>query len=807
MTNGSLRYAGAVALVSAAALGYQLLLMRWLSIAHWYPFAAIIISLALLGHGASGAALSVARERALRHFDVLFPVCAMVFALSASACLLLAKAIPFNGLELVWDWRQLLWLSTLYLCLSLPFFFAATCFGLAFARFSDDIPLLYGADLLGAGAGAVLALALLWLAPVDIGLAVVASSGLLATLLVTRGAAARTLFAGTAIVLLAVAALASSGALAPPVNPFKGLAKALLVRDAGIVAERHSSYGWLAVLDSPRVPLRQVPGLSLGNVQEPASQLGVFTDGDALSVITRRADPASLAYLDRTTSALPYRLLRRPRVLVLGAGGGHDVLQALALGARTVDVVEPNPQMVELVRVAFADFAGGLYRDPRVRMHVADARGFVRAGRARYDLIVLAQGGSFAGGGAGVQAVAEDYASTVEALRDYRARLAPGGLLAITRWEKQPPRDALKLFATAVAALRADGVRHVGSQLAAIRNWDASTLLLKRGSFDASELGRIRAFADEAGFDPVHYSGMRAEEAGRYHALVRAEMHMGARALLSPNGRDYLDAYKFDIAPATDDRPYFGNFFKWATLPELWRLRAQGAAVLLDAGYLLLLAALAQAVPLAIALVLLPLLAMPQTRAGVGIVRWRAATYFVCLGLAFLLVEIACLSRLTLLIGQPLLAIGVGLAGFLLFAGLGSMTAQRWLSRSGQRIPRLVMRAVVLIAVAMAWHFLGFALALQAGAQWPPSLRALLGLATIAPLAFAMGLPFPLGLARLARTAPAFVPWAWGLNGCASVIAAIAALLIAIESGLAATLLIALLLYALAAWIWRTQTR
>jgi hypothetical protein len=579
------------------------------------------------------------------------------------------------------------------------------------------------------------------------------------------------------------------------------------VRDARIVSERHSSYGWLALVDSPRVPLRHVPGLSLGNVQEPAPQLGVFTDGDALSVITHRADPASLAYLGRSTSALPYRLLRRPRVLVLGAGGGHDVLQALMLGARTVDVVEPNPQVVELVRVAFADFAGGLYRDPRVRVHVADARGFVRGGRARYDLIVLAHGGSFAGGGAGVQAIAEDYASTVEALGDYRSRLAPGGLLAITRWEKQPPRDALKLFATAVAALRSDGVQDIDGQLAAIRNWDASTLLLKRGRFDASELARIRAFADEAGFDPVYYPGMRAGEASRYHALARAETYMGAQALLSARGRDYLDAYKFDIAPASDDRPYFGNFFKWATLPELWQLRSQGAAVLLDSGYLLLLAALAQAFPLAIALILLPLLAMPRMRDGSGIARWRAAAYFICLGLAFLLVEIACLSRLTLLIGQPLLAIGVGLAGFLLFAGLGSITAQRWLSRSGQAIPWLVLRVVLLIAVAMAWHFLGFALALQAGAQWPPALRAMLGLMTIAPLAFTMGLPFPLGLARLARTAPAFIPWAWGLNGCASVIAAIGALLIAIESGLTATLLIALLLYALAAWIWRTESR
>ncbi len=813
MTIGSanLRLPLAIALISAAALGYQLLLMRWLAIAHWHPFAVVIISLALLGHGASGTALSLLRERGLRHFDVLFPACAIAFAITAVLCLLLAQAIPFNGLELVWDWRQLGWLSALYLCLALPFFFAAACFGLAFARYVADIPTLYGADLLGAGAGAILALLLLWLAPVDADLAAVALLAALAAALMARGGAARGLIIGCAcIAALALAALAATRALAPPVNEFKGLAKALLVRDTRIVAQRHSAYGWLAVVASPRVPLRQVPGLSLNNTQEPAPQLGVYTDGDALSVITRfDGRAAALAYLGRTTSALPYALrgrrLARPRVLVLGAGGGQDVLQALTLGARAVDAVEPNPQMATLVRDTFAGFSGNLYQDPRVIVHVVDVRGFVRASRARYDLIVLAPGGSVAAGSAGVQAVAEDYAATVEALRDDYARLAPGGLLAITRWEKQPPRDALKLFATAVAALDAEGVRNPATQLAAIRNWDASTLLLKRGAFDRFEVARLRAFADEFGFDPVHYPGMRAEEANRYHRLARAEAYAGAQALLSPQYQAYLDAYKFDIAPASDDRPYFGNFFKWATLPELWRLRAQGAAVLLDSGYLLLLAALAQALPLALALVLLPLLALPQVRAGAHIARWRAATYFLALGLAFLLIEIACLARLTLLIGQPLLAIGVGLAGFLLFAGAGSVSAQRWLARSARPIPSLIARAVWMIAAALAWHFVGFALALPLGAAWPPWLRAGLGLLTIAPLAFAMGLPFSLGLTRLARSAPAFVPWAWGLNGCASVVAAIAALLLAIEFGLTATLLIALALYVIAAWVWRGE--
>jgi hypothetical protein len=792
------RLAAAIALVSAAALAWQLLLVRWLAIAHWQPFAVVVISLALLGHGASGSALALLQRRALPRFEAWFAGCALAFALAGAGSLLLARALPFNGLELAWDPRQWGWLAALYLVLSLPFFFAAGCFGLAFARHGERIPLLYGVDLLGAGSGAALALGLAWLAPVGVLLPLVAMLAPLAALLVAGGGRWR---AAAAVAALLLVALAISGALAPPVNPFKGLARVLLVRDARIVAEGHGPHGWLALVDSPRAPLRQVPGLSLSNLQEPAPQRGLYLDGDGPVAVTRARDPGALAYLGRTTSALPYALRARPRVLVLGAGGGAEVLQALALGARTVDVVEPDRNRLAMLDRRFA-FAIGARRDPRVRLHVADVRAFVRAGRDRYDLLVLAPGASFATGSAGAQAVAEDYAATVEAMRAYRARLAPGGVLALTRWEKQPPRDALKLFATAAAALRADGIADPGARLLALRNWDAATLLLARDAFPPAELARARAFLDAHGFDAVHLPGS-GPAPPRFHALARDETATGAAALLSPRAARYLDRYKFDIAPARDDRPWFANFFRWSTLPELWRLRAQGAAVLLDSGYLLLVAALLQVLPLALLLVLAPLLALPRAHAPIE--RARAAAYFGGLGLGFLGIEIACLSRLTLLVGHPLPALGAGLAGFLLFAGAGSTRAQHWLARGGAADARGLRRAVTAVGLALAWHFAAFPVALDVGASWPAWARALLGVATVAPLAFAMGWPFALGLARLAREAPAFVPWAWGLNGCASVVAALAALLLALEVGLAATLLAALAAYALGAWAWRDR--
>lgn len=802
------RLGAAIVLVSAAALALQLLLMRWLAIAHWHPFAVVIISLALLGHGASGSALVLWRRAALRHFDWLFPACAIGFALAVVASVLLAARIPFNGLELVWDWRQLGWLSALYLVLALPFFFAASCFGLAFARHGADIPSLYGADLAGAGLGAGLALALLHL-PTGSALAVACALALSGAMLAVRGRHAPWLLPAAGAVLVAMALPGTRQALAPTVNSFKGQAKVLLLPGARVLAERRGVHGVVAAVRSPQVPLRHVPGLSLGNTQEPPPQLALFTDGDAMRVVTRRtADTEALAYLARTTSALPYRLLQRPRVLVLGGGGGADALQALALGARAVDVIEPDPNVAALVQGPFDAFAGGLYRDPRVRVHVDDLRGFLHAQRPDrapgYELIVLAQGGSFAAGGAGVQAVAEDYAATVEALRAARARLAPGGLLAVTRWHKQPPRDWLKLFATAVEALRAEGVRDPGRQLAAIGNWDAGTLLIRRGPFARADIVRLQVFADAQGFDVVHAPGLQPRAADNFHAGASAAAQAGARALLSPRRDAFIERYKFDIVPATDDRPYFGNFFRWATLPELWRLRGQGAAVLLDSGYLLLLAALLLALPLALALVLLPLLALPRDT-GAGMRRWRAAAWFLCLGLAFLMIEIACLARLKLLLGQPLPAIGVGLAGFLLFAGLGSLWVQGLPLRDSRALVRWQARSVLLIGAGLLWHALAFAVALRLGAAAAAPVRAGLALLSIAPLAFAMGLPFALGLSRLAREAPAFVPWAWGINGCASVVAAIAALLLAIEAGLVATLLLAFALYVLGAWAWRQE--
>jgi spermidine synthase len=789
----------AVGLVSAGVLAYEVLLARLFSIIQWYHFAYMVISIALLGYGASGTFVALARDRLEARASAAFSVFAALFGLSAVACFALAERLPFNALELIWDPNQLLYLGALYAILFVPFFCGAVCVGLALAFFAEPVGRIYRADLLGAGIGSLGVLGLLFLVMPSRALELIGALGLLAAALATLGEASRR--ARPRALVYAVGALIVAFALPPAwtalqLSPYKGLSQALRVPGAETGVERSSPLGLLSAVRSPEIPFRHAPGLSLNNLIEPAEQIGVFTDGDGLNPITAfDGDLEPLAYLDFTTAALPYHLLDRPRVLVLGAGGGAQVLLALYHDAQHIDALELDPQLVQLVRDRYAEFAGHLYERPEVRVHIGEARGFVAASEDRYDLIQVPLLDAFAAAAAGTLSLNASFVYTIEALDTYLDHLEPGGYLAITRWLKLPPRDSAKLFLTALRALEARGVAEPARQLALIRSWETTTLLVKNGPLTPDDIERIRAFTDERSFDLAYFPGMRAEEANRYNLLQEPYFFAAARGLIEDSA-GFVEQYKFDLRPATDDRPYFFDFFKWAALPELWAVSAQSGGALLDWGYLILTATLVQAALLSALLVLLPLWLGTATRRSAG--RWRIAVYFAAIGLAFLFVEIASIQRFTLFLAHPLYAIGVVLAGFLVFAGIGSGVAPALEQRlAGKRIGALglAIGAIVLLAIL---YILALPPLFAALIALPDLAKIPLSLALIAPLAFFMGMPFPLALARLKADAPHLVPWAWAINGCASVLSAILATLLAMSFGTRMVVFIAAALYLIA---------
>ena len=790
----------AVAVISAAILAYEVLLVRLFAIVQWHHFAYMAISVALLGFGVSGAFLAVFKDWVEHRAAAAFGVSSMLFAATAPIAFLLSQILPFNALKVIWAPSQLLYLCAVYLLLAVPFTAGATCIGLAFLKSTTAPGRVYLWNLLGSGAGALGCVAALSVFSPMTCLALVAGIGLIAAAISEFG---RGMFrglltiAGTAVIGAVAWSAAPSSWVELDISEFKGLRRALAIQDARLARERSGPLALLSVVESPTVPFRYAPGLSLHSPALPPPQLGIFADGEfAAAIDAWDGRLESLAYLDHSTDALAYHLTHRPEVLVLGAGGGRSVLQAVGHHAAQIDAVELNPDMIRLVHDDFADRSGDVFGRPEVRLHAVDARRFLTATAQNWNLIQL----PLLGGGtvAGARGLNESYLHTAEAFGLAYRRLRPDGWLSVTGWLDLPPRSTLKLVATIRFALAEQEVDNPSGRLLLIRGMTTVTLLVKRGLVSAEDIATTRVFARARAFDLVHYPGMAAKEANRRNMLAQPVFFDAVGALLGSERESFIADYKFDIAPATDDRPYFHDYFKWATLPELLALGPASGAALLELGELIVAATLVQAVALGLLLVLLPLRARRNRRKPRGMT-WRFGAYFTALGIAFLFIEIAYIQKLVLFLGHPLYAVSVALAGFLVFAGLGagvSVGLERRLRPAGFAA---IDAAVLCIGVVALSYLAALPPLFEMLFSLSDPLRVTFSLALIAPLAFFMGMPFPLGLARVAEADPDLVPWAWGLNGCASVVSAAAATLLTMHLGFSATVAIAVGLYLLAA--------
>jgi len=800
----------AIGLLSACVLAYEVLLTRLFSIVLWHHFAYMIISAAMLGYGASGTLLTLLKEKIAAHFAAVYVIAATALAVLMPAAFQLAQQVPFNPLELLWDKTQPAKLLAVYLLMMLPFFCGGLGIGLVFAHFGKQSSRIYAFDILGAGVGSLGVIGVLFLVPPAQVLTVLTALALLAAAIAVVELKMRPkwlmeLFLGLAV----LAAVALPGM---PVHPsaYKDLSQALNITGARVVEERSSPLGQITVVENTRVPLRDAPGMSLNATSEPPQQLGVFVDGNGPSALTKfdgKLEP--LAYLDQLTSALPYHVLASdeigphklgpheviwPRVLVLGAGAGSDVLQALYFGSAAVDAVELDRNVTDLVSQRFRDYAGNLYAQPGVHVYAAEARGFVNASRERYDLIQVALLDSFGTASAGLYGLSENYLYTVEALQAYLSRLTPGGMLAVTRWLTLPPRDALKLFATAVTALERSGVTDPSARLVMIRGWKTVTLLVKNSAFTAPEIAAIKEFSRTRSFDLAYYPGMRADEANRYNLLAQAYFFEGAVALLGQQRQDFIDQYKFYIEPATDDRPHFFRFFKWNSAAELFALREQGGMPLLDWSYPLLVATLVQAFAASVLLILAPL-ALSRCRRTLPSA--PVALYFLAIGFAFMFMEIAFIQKFVLFLSHPLYAVAVVLCAFLVFAAAGSWLAGHWQNARWHATNKVTLAVIAMGAISLLYLAI-LPYLFQVLIHLPDAAKIIISVALIAPLAMCMGVPFPTAMMRLADTAEQAIPWAWAINGFASVVGAVLATLLAIHLGFAVVILLAVMFYGVA---------
>ncbi|MBI1879058.1 MAG: hypothetical protein HYR94_12710 [Chloroflexi bacterium] len=454
-------------------------------------------------------------------------------------------------------------------------------------------------------------------------------------------------------------------------------------------------------------------------------------------------------------------------------------------------------------------------------MVVDEPRSFLRRTEQQFDLIIWPLTDSFRPVTAGAYTLNEDYRYTVEAFADALAHLSPHGLLIIERWLQLPPSESLRLWGTVITALDQASdrrpIRHsLWSQgrpltadrqtfiparhLLALRSLQTSLIGIARSPLTIEDVAKIRQFANERQFDLIWLPDIQPEETNRFSVVPGDPYyHTFAELLTTSDPAAFFAAYPYAVAPPTDDHPFFFHFFKWQQIPEILQSLGWSWQPFGGSGYLVLGVLLALVIFLSAGLIVLPLLWRVNESMGqrvseqqLAVSRRRSVViflYFALLGLGFLFVEIPLLQRFILYLGQPAYAFAVVTSALLIAAGVGSV----YLS------PRLSLRwTLPLITLLAILYPLLLPYLFDATLKLPFAGRVVITIMALFPLGILLGVPFPRGLKQVAQESPEVIPWVWAVNGCASVISAVLASMLALTWGFSVVLWSAAAAYGLA---------
>ena len=777
----------AAGLVACGVIAFEIGLIRVLQYASWYHFAFLVITIALLGFGMSGVILSLWRGYLLRRRQSALPILAMLTAVSIPLMLQAAQVLPVSGRFLPGlVVGQLAWWVVYWALLTVPFALGATAIGLALMSAGERLPAVYASNLIGSASGAVgVTVVMYFVEPAWLGYA---------TGVVVLAAAWRTDRRTLSVGLVAAGVL--TGVLAVLLNP-----PSIRVDD-----DKYLAYVNRLEAGEQAVQLARAFGPSgvvevfgsdtfhdmafMTDERMPPSMASIVVDGHRAGSLLRIGSTDQAEALDGTLMALPYGLApTRPRVLLLDEVGGGNIWLARRNGAAAVDVVHSNRVLTALFSGPLADEGGAVFNLPGVALHSVEPRAFLEGTEEAFDLIQLSGMESWSAAAGGLEGLNQDHLMTVDGMEAALRRLSPDGILHVSRGIQLPPRDNAKIAATVIAALEQSGIAHParsGAHMAVVRDFLGVITMVRPRPWRADEIRRLRELCAAKNLTPVYFEGITAGELNRPDELPGPPGEEGdylyhvVRSLLSRDpgaSTNFLDEWPFHVRPATDDRPFFGNFGKIGALPDFRRVYGAGWLLRSELAFLFVLSAAVIVSVAGIVLILLPFAFRSDIRRAPD--RSTAALYFLAIGLAYLVLEIAFLSGIQRLLGDPVIGGAATVGGFLFCSGLGSLAANRIAALPGVSLARLAMvPAVMAIPV-----FTGLILLNLYGGAWPLGIRLAAAVALIAPLAFAMGLPFPLGLQRFQTRSAALVPWAWGVNGCASVLASPLAMIIAMQWG------------------------
>jgi hypothetical protein len=761
---------------------YEILLTRIFSVTMLYHFAFVALSLAMFGMTVGALFVYLAPnwfpEDRLHHrlavAGVAFPI-ALVLSFMTQLC------IPFQVYASI---IAIYAIVLTYAVISVPFVLSGIAVCLALTGFPRAVSRLYAADLVGAALGCVLLIfvldwsdgptAVLWVA-------LLASFGGVAFATAAGSARLRRIAVGS-MLLLAVAATGhtalvwrgtpifrilytktSGGGAVEPLPLYDKWNSYSRVRVRGDASRESPPTGWGLSQTLPK-------GIRL-------NQLLLDIDVAASTVMTRfDGDLGKLEYLKYDLTNIGYYLRERPKALVIGAGGGRDVLSALAFGAQSITAVDINTNILRTVNGRFGEFTGHLDRIPGVRFVNDEARSFVARSPDRFGTIQISLIDTWAATAAGAFVLGENSLYTVEAWTIFLQHLTDDGLLSVSRWYfKERPAELYRMTTIAVDALRAIGVSEPRRHIAIVRNLQplmfststadspdgVGTILVSRRPFTDGELDVLDRETSRLQFDV---------------AFSRRVVTDQTFARLTDGGdlRQFLRDYPINIAAPTDDSPFFFNMLRLRDIGNLSLLNFGALSYNLKAVATLGVLFMTVTV-LTVLCILVPLWMTRQRQTLAGSA--PLLLFFTAIGLGFMLIETSQMQRLIITLGHPTYGLSVVLFAMLLSSGIGSyLTGGKRTDLAGTGGRRRLVALVIILMV--------FGLVTPAIARWSQPLttpiRILAAVLLLFPAGLFMGMAFPIGMKLAAGRAQQLTPWLWGLNGAASVMASVLSVCIAL---------------------------
>jgi hypothetical protein len=783
--------------VALATLMYEILLTRIFSVTMLYHFAFVALSVAMFGMTV-GALMVYMRPDVFPsdRLQTRLASASLVFPIVMLLSFLTELSVPFRIHPSVVAVYAIVFT---YAVVAVPFIASGIVVCLALTGFPSRVSRLYAADLAGAALGCVLLIPVLDYSDGPTAVLWVCWFASLGAVAFARDARRSLRFSAAVLSLTLVLAAAGHTVLVWKHFPIFRILYVKGSFESRPLYEKWNSYSRVRVNGTPNV-LAEPQGWGLSRTLPPdlrVRQLQMDIDVVAGTVMTGYdGTPASVPHLAYDVTNLAYRVRPGPNALVIGAGGGRDVLSALTLGAQSVVAVEINKDILRTVNGRFGDFTGHLDRIPRVRFVNDEARSYVARSPERYGLIQISLIDTWAATAAGAFVLSENAIYTTEAWTTFLGHLTPDGMLSVSRWYyRNSPAEVYRTLTLAVDALHRAGIDNPRAHLAIVRNMNLAnrpetpdgvgTLLVSVRPFTAEETATLDRLATQLAFEV-----MLSPTVSRDPLFEQ---------LTGPAAAAAIAAYPLRINPPTDDSPFFFNMLRLRDLLRLDLLESGKQSNNLKA--VATLGVLLGAVALLTSLcIVVPLWSRRSDVRGAT----PLLVFFIAIGLGFMLIETSQMQRLIIALGHPTYALSVVLFGLLLSSGAGSYLTARvpeeQVRRAGAR------RLLALIAVLLVFGAVTpMVVRLTAAATTP--VRILSALALLFPAGLVMGMAFPMGMTLAARRAAPLTPWLWGLNGAASVFASVLSVCIALTWSISTAFWSGWLAYALAFAAFRQASR